>query len=128
MYNKPKLFLILSLIIGIVIGSSGMFFLSRYKMRKFNHRPSVEKMFMHMDKHLDFDDNQKRKVLSVIEKYSEEGRNIRGRFYSEMEALHDSVFKEVEPDLTENQVKKYKKWKHKFKKSHHSHQSHREKK
>lgn len=125
MYKKPKLFLILSLSIGILIGASATWLFSRYKMRRYKHIPPVEKMFKQLDRHLDLNKDQEEKVLLIVKKYSEKGNAIRTSFYEDMEALNDSVFEEIEPYLTEKQIEKYKKRKHKFKKSHHTPRSHR---
>ena len=125
MYKKPKLFLILSLCIGILIGSSATWIFSKYKMHKFKHISSVEKMFMHMDRHLNLNKDQEAEILLIIKKYSQKSSDIREDFYGDMEALNDSIYKEIEPHLTKKQIEKYKKRKHRFKKSHHTSRSHR---
>lgn len=125
MYNKPKLFLILTLLFGFVLGASTVWLASRYKVRKFTDKAPVEKMFSRMDRCLDLDDKQEKIVREILERHSKEGKEIRERFYSDIEDLHSSVFEEIKPHLTEKQVKRYKKRRHRSKKSHHTPRSHR---
>ncbi len=106
---KTALIIIITLIIGILLGAMLNRALLRHKIQKtFSmHRP--DKLVFFMEEMIQPRPDQRNQIRVIVEKYAGRRKEMRQQFFTEMQAERESFMKEIEPLLTLEQIERLKK-------------------
>jgi hypothetical protein len=106
MGTKSILMILMTLIIGMVIGFLISGVIARHRMQRFITMREPGRMVGFIERMIGPDESQREAVRAVLQKHSERFWKIHSRFESEMLALRDSLKKDLDPILTEEQKKR----------------------
>ncbi len=103
MGTKTILVILITLIIGMIIGVliSGAF--ARHRSGRFMSMREPGRLGAHVERIIDPDESQREAVRAILQRHSEQFLKIHSRFEGEMLALRDSLKKDLDPILTEEQ-------------------------
>jgi hypothetical protein len=106
MGTKTVLVILITLIIGMIIGVliTGAF--ARHRIGRFMSMREPGCLGAHVEKIIDPDESQREAVRDILQRHSEQFLKIHSRFEGEMLALRDSLKKDLDPILTEEQKKR----------------------
>lgn len=106
MGTKSILMILMTLIIGLVIGFliAGAF--ARHRVQRFATMREPGHMAGFLERMIDPDESQREAVRAVLQKHSRLFLELHSRFEDEMMALRDSLRKDLDPILTEEQKKR----------------------
>jgi hypothetical protein len=108
MKAKSILVLILTLIIGVVLGmlTSAQIRHQRFRPVKFFHsEEKLREIFYHTIKP---DEKQKAELEPILDKYAKINRELQNNFRKEMDASVSELRREIEPRLTRDQLARLK--------------------
>ena len=100
---KPILILLITLIIGFVIGGLTTVTIIRYKMMNFTTEEGFKKVVYDF---LDLDKVQKTKLKPKVDKFSKKYKQITNTYLIQFSDIADSFLVEIEPILNEDQKEK----------------------
>ncbi len=103
MGTKTVLVILITLIIGMVIGAliTGAF--TRHRIGRFMSMREPGRLGAHVERIIDPDESQREAVRAILQRHSEQFLKLHSRFEGEMLALRDSLKKDLDPILTEEQ-------------------------
>lgn len=104
--TKSILMILMTLIIGMVIGFLIAGVVGRHHRQRFVNMREPGHMVGFLERMIDPDESQREAVRAVLQKHSEQFWKIHSRFEGEMLALRDSLKKDLDPILTEEQKKR----------------------
>jgi len=108
MKTKSLILISLILIIGFVLGFLSSNYLRYRKMKEFRSYISVEGFRYHALKILEPNEEQKDKIVPVIDKFSKANQELRKKYKSEFIRLMKQYHNELDPLLTKEQLEKLK--------------------
>ncbi len=101
---KPILILLVTLIIGFVIGGLTTVHIIRYKLMQFATEEGFKEATYGF---FNPDDEQKNEMKPIVEKYSKKHNELRRTFFIEFFNMADSMLIELDSVLTDDQKEKY---------------------
>ena len=103
METKTVLIILGTLIIGMIIGAliSGAF--TRHRIGRFMSMREPGRLSAHVERIIDPDESQRELVREILSKHAERFLEIHSQFEGEMMALRDSLRKDLDPILTDEQ-------------------------
>jgi hypothetical protein len=103
METKTVLIVLGTLILGMIIGAliSGAF--ARHRIRRFMSMGEPGRLEAHVERIIDPDESKREAVREILRKHSERFLEIHSQFEGEMLALRDSLRKDLDPILTDEQ-------------------------
>ncbi len=106
METKTVLIILITLIIGMIIGAliTGAF--ARHHIGRFMSMRKPERLGAHVERIIDPDESQREAVRAVLQRHSEQFLELHSQFEGKMLALRDSLKKDLDPILTEEQKKR----------------------
>jgi hypothetical protein len=101
--TKTILFILITLIIGMIMGAliTGAF--ARHRVGRFMSMREPGRMVAHLERMIGPDESQREAVQEVLRKHSDRFLEIHAQFEGEMLALRDSLRKDLDPFLTDEQ-------------------------
>jgi len=109
MKKKSVIMLLCTLIVGIIIGASGMGIFSHMKAKSMYEVPSKEKFVQKTIHMLDPDEAQLKQIQPIIDKYSEKAYLLTKEHSSALFTNFNSMYNELMPLLTDKQKEKIEK-------------------
>ncbi len=103
MKSKSLIALILTLVIGIVIGMLSSTFLHERKMKEFRSYSSFEGFKYHFLKILEPTEEQKKKIIPIIDDFSRKNQEIKSEYRKDFGVLMKEFKDELDPLLTKEQ-------------------------
>lgn len=100
---KTAVVILVTLLIGILIGSLLTGALARYRVSRFVSMREPGRMVAHLERMIEPDASQREAVREILAKHAERFAEIGSQFHAEMSALRDSLKKDLDPILTEEQ-------------------------
>jgi hypothetical protein len=100
---KTALIIIITLIIGVFLGAMLNRALLRHRIRKTFSMHKPDRLVFFIEEMIQPDDDQRDQIRSIVEKHADRMKEMRKRFFKEMEAERESFLKEIEPLLTPEQ-------------------------
>jgi hypothetical protein len=104
--TKTYVIIMITLVIGMVIGSLITGAIVHHRVRRFMNLGHPEHLATRIEELIDPDQSQREAVHGILMKHSERFLQVHSHFESEMLALRDSLKKDLEPLLTEEQRKR----------------------
>lgn len=101
---KPVLILLITLIIGFVIGGLTTVNIIRHKLMQFATEEGFKEATYDF---FDPDDEQKNEMKPIVEKYSKKHNELRRTFFVEFFNMTESMIIELDSVLTDDQKEKY---------------------
>ena len=106
---KTALIIIITLIIGIFLGAMLNRALLRHKIRKTFSMHKPDRLVFFMEEMIQPNPDQRDQLRSIMEKHAETMKEMRQRFFTEMQAERESFLKDIDPLLTPEQKERLKK-------------------
>lgn len=104
MKTRSLLLMVFILIIGFILGFLSSSFLKEKKTREYRSYSSYESFKKHALDKLQPSEEQKVKLLPVIEKYSEKYQELKLKYRNEFRSMMNEYSDELKPFLTEEQL------------------------
>ncbi|KPL18934.1 MAG: hypothetical protein AMJ92_05505 [candidate division Zixibacteria bacterium SM23_81] len=104
--TKTYIIIVVTLVIGMVIGSLITGAVLRHRVRRFVNLRHPEHLTTRIEELIGPDESQREAVHEILMKHSEQFLEIHSHFESEMLALRDSLRKDLDPILTDGQKKR----------------------
>jgi hypothetical protein len=103
METKTVLIILITLIIGMIIGAliTGAF--ARHRVQRFMTMGEPGHMVGFLERMIGPDESQREAVRAVLQKHTEQFLELHSQFEGEMLALRDSLKKDLDPILTDEQ-------------------------
>jgi len=105
---KIALIIIITLIIGVVMGAMLNRALVRYKIQKTFAVRQPGRFVYFMERIIQPEQEQRDQIRAILKKHAGRTEEMRGRFFSEMQAEKESLLKDLDPILTPKQMKRLK--------------------
>jgi hypothetical protein len=101
--TKTILIILITLIIGMIIGAlvTGVF--ARHRVRRFRSMREPGHLVARIERIIGPDESQREAVREILREHSEQFLEIHSQFEGEMLALRDSLKKDLDPLLTDEQ-------------------------
>ena len=106
MKSKSLIAILLTLIIGIVIGILSCTYMRNRKMKEFRSYASYEGFKYQALRIIDPTEEQKEKILPVIEEFSRKNQDLKIKYREEFIILMKDYKNELEPLLTKEQIQR----------------------
>lgn len=106
MKSKSVFAIISTLIIGIVMGMLISSYMHHRKMKKFRSYSSFESFKFHFVKVLDPTEEQKEKILPIIEEFSRKNQELKIEYRKDFVELMNVFKEELNPLLTKEQIER----------------------
>jgi hypothetical protein len=100
---KTAMVILITLLIGILIGFLLTGAVIRHRAGRFASMREPGRMVAHLERMIEPDASQREAVHQVLLKHSEQFSEIHSRFEGQMLTLRDSLKKDLDPILTEEQ-------------------------
>lgn len=101
--TKTILIILVTLIIGVIIGALVTGAFARHRVRRFMSMREPEHLVTRIERIIGPDESQREAVREILRRHSEQFLQIHSQFEGEMLALRDSLKKDLEPILTDEQ-------------------------
>jgi hypothetical protein len=101
--TKTILVILITLIIGMIIGALVTGAFARYRVRRFMSMREPGHLVTRIERIIGPDESQREAVREILRKHSEQFLEIHAQFEGEMLALRDSLKKDLDPLLTDEQ-------------------------
>ena len=101
--TKTILIILITLIIGMIIGALVTGAFARHRVRRFMSMREPGHLSARIERIIGPDESQREAVREILRKHSEQFLEIHSEFEGEMLALRDSLKKDLEPILTDEQ-------------------------
>jgi len=106
--TKTYVIIVLTLVIGMIIGALITGAVVHHRVRRFMNLGHPEHLAVRIEELIGPDESQREMVHKILMKHSERFLSVHSQFESEMLALRDSLKKDLDPILTEEQKKRLK--------------------
>ena len=106
MKSKSVFAIIFTLIIGIVMGMLISSYMHHRNMKKFRSYSSFESFKVHFLKVLDPTEEQKEKILPIIEEFSRQNQELKVEYRKDFGDLMKEFKEELDPLLTKEQTER----------------------
>jgi len=103
METKTVLIVLSTLIIGMIVGALITGAITRHRIGRFTSMREPGRLSTHVERIIDPDESQREVVREILRKHSERFLEIHSQFEGEMLALRDSLKKDLDPILTDEQ-------------------------
>jgi hypothetical protein len=104
--TKTYVIIVLTLVIGIIIGSLITGAVVRHRVRRFMSLGHPEHLADRIERIIEPTSTQRDTVHQILLQHAQQFHEIHGRFESQLQALKDSLKKDLDPLLTEEQKKR----------------------
>jgi hypothetical protein len=108
---KSLLIIIVTLILGILLGVLGSGYFRSKKMKQVRSYTSVEAFTSRFLKVLEPTEDQKQQIVPIIKKFSKENDKLRKKYRDDFRKLMKDFRDELYPLLTEEQIKRLEEYK-----------------
>ena len=106
MRSKSLIAILITLIIGIVIGILSCTYMRNHRMKEFRSYTSFEGFKYQALRIIDPTEEQKKKILPVIEDFSRKNQELKIKYREEFIALMKDYKNELDPLLTKEQIQR----------------------
>lgn len=105
MRTKTTLIIIVTFLLGIIVGIVGLNSIHHYRMKKQFHLLRTPDGFPRfIERIIEPTETQRQQMVDVLEKYSPRFRSVMDSHRNQMEAMLDSMLTDLEPILTQAQL------------------------
>ena len=101
--TKTYVIIVVTLVIGMIVGSLVTGAVVRHRVRRFMNLGHPEHLAARIEELIGPDASQRQAVHEILMKHSEQFLQVHSHFESQMMALRDSLKKDLDPILTEEQ-------------------------